>query len=55
VSGSSSDSAAAAASPAPGWGRATRAALAADPDFPENTIVRGFIEPPEYRGRFGPQ
>jgi hypothetical protein len=28
--------------------------LAADPDFLENTIVRGFIESPEYRGRFGP-
>jgi hypothetical protein len=28
--------------------------LAADPDFLENTIVRGFIESPEYRQRFGP-
>ena len=28
--------------------------LAADPDFLENTIVRGFIESPEYRRRFGP-
>jgi hypothetical protein len=28
--------------------------LAADEDFLENTIVRGFIESPEYRGRFGP-
>jgi hypothetical protein len=27
--------------------------LAADPDFLENTIVRGFIESPEYRQRFG--
>jgi hypothetical protein len=27
--------------------------LAADEDFLENTIVRGFIESPEYRGRFG--
>jgi hypothetical protein len=26
--------------------------LAADPDFLENTIVRGFIESPEYIGRF---
>jgi len=26
--------------------------LAADPDFLENTIVRGFIESPEYQGRF---
>jgi len=26
--------------------------LAADPDFLENTIVRGFIEAPEYIGRF---
>jgi uncharacterized lipoprotein NlpE involved in copper resistance len=29
--------------------------LAADEDFLENTIVRGFIESPEYRGRFGPR
>jgi hypothetical protein len=28
--------------------------LSADPDFLENAIVRGFIESPEYRGRFGP-
>ena len=28
--------------------------LVADPDFLENTIVRGFIESPEYRHRFGP-
>jgi hypothetical protein len=28
--------------------------LTADEDFLENTIVRGFIESPEYRGRFGP-
>ncbi len=28
--------------------------LVADPDFLENTIVRGFIESPEYRLRFGP-
>jgi hypothetical protein len=27
--------------------------LSADPDFLENTIVRGFIESPEYRSRFG--
>jgi hypothetical protein len=27
--------------------------LTADEDFLENTIVRGFIESPEYRGRFG--
>jgi DNA-binding beta-propeller fold protein YncE len=27
--------------------------LVADPDFLENTIVRGFIESPEYRQRFG--
>jgi hypothetical protein len=27
--------------------------LAADQDFLENIIVRGFIESPEYRGRFG--
>jgi hypothetical protein len=26
----------------------------ADPDLIENIIVRGFIESPEYRGRFGP-
>ena len=26
--------------------------LTADPDFLENTIVRGFIESPEYIGRF---
>ena len=26
--------------------------LVADPDFLENTIVRGFIEAPEYLGRF---
>ncbi|MFL6229159.1 MAG: FG-GAP-like repeat-containing protein [Pyrinomonadaceae bacterium] len=29
--------------------------LSADPDFLENTIVRGFIESPEYRARFGPK
>ena len=28
--------------------------LTSDPDFLENTIVRGFIESPEYRRRFGP-
>ena len=27
--------------------------LVADPDLLENTIVRGFIESPEYRQRFG--
>jgi hypothetical protein len=27
--------------------------LSSDPDFLENTIVRGFMESPEYRGRFG--
>jgi hypothetical protein len=32
----------------------SRFQLAADPDFLENTIVRGFIESPEYRSRFGP-
>jgi N-acetylneuraminic acid mutarotase len=31
----------------------SRFQLAADPDFLENTIVRGFIESPEYRQRFG--
>ncbi|MFL6230154.1 MAG: hypothetical protein ACJ741_15385 [Pyrinomonadaceae bacterium] len=31
----------------------SRFQLSADPDFLENTIVRGFMESQEYRGRFG--
>ena len=31
----------------------SRFLLAPDPDFIENMIVRGFIESPEYRQRFG--